>query len=84
LGVITFILRTACLPMNRESLEVPGKVTTFDPEGIINSGQYSRIFDEDQRDFLIKCLQPDPQKRATAEQLRQHKWILKNELDVKR
>lgn len=39
LGVLTFILRTNCLPMNREthgSIELAGK-TVFDPEAIINS-----------------------------------------------
>ena len=65
---MTFILRTACLPMNRESALTPAdaKAPIFKPEDIINSGQYGRIFDEDQRDFLIKCMQPDPLKRATA------------------
>lgn len=59
LGVLTFILRTNCLPMNREvngSVELAAKKTIFDPEAIINSYQYARIFDQDQRDFLIKCL----------------------------
>lgn len=39
LGVLTFILRTNCLPMNREALgsaELSRK-TVFDPEAIINS-----------------------------------------------
>ena len=86
LGVITFIMRSACLPMNRENNATPAdpKAPKFDPEGIINSAQYGRIFDEDQRDFLIKCMQQDPLKRATAEELRKHKWIIKNELEVKR
>ena len=86
LGVITFIMRSACLPMNRENNATPAdpKAPKFDPEGIINSAQYGRIFDEDQRDFLIKCMQQDPLKRATAEELRKHKWIVKNELEVKR
>ena len=55
------------------------KLVEFDCEGIINSPQYERIFDEDQRDFLIKCLQTDPEKRATAEDLLKHPWIEKNE-----
>ena len=67
LGVLIFIMRTACLPMNRDTTHAVAKAQTFDAEGIINSSQYSRIFDEDQRDFLIKCMQPDPAKRWSAE-----------------
>ena len=80
LGVMTFILRTACLPMNRENKTGDGKPKEFDPAIIINGTQYEKIFDEDQKDFLIKCLQADPQKRATAEQLLEHSWITKNKL----
>lgn len=67
--------------MNRENRQSSpdGKLVEFDCEGIINSPQYERIFDEDQRDFLIKCLQTDPEKRATAEDLLKHPWIEKNE-----
>ena len=81
-----FVLRTNCLPLNRAGISetethnatVKKSQAKFDPEGIINSPQYSRIFDEDQRDFLIKCLQHDPAKRATAKELLKHKWITKN------
>ena len=66
--------------MNRgSSTDSAAKAEEFDPSGIINSVQYSRIFDEDQRDFLIKCMQHDPAKRASAEQLLKHNWITKNE-----
>lgn len=67
--------------MNRENRirDAEGKVAEFDPESIINGLQYERIFDDDQRDFLIKCLQTDPEKRASAEELLQHDWIVKNE-----
>ena len=66
---MTFVLRTNCLPMNRDTPAPKGKPRAFDPEAIVNSAQYERIFDDDQRDFLIKCMQPDPAKRATAEEL---------------
>ena len=37
IGVLTFILRTACLPMNRESAS---KGQKFDAEAIVNAPQY--------------------------------------------
>ena len=44
--------------MNREKRlsSNDAEATEFDPEGIINGVQYGKIFDEDQRDFLIKCM----------------------------
>lgn len=38
LGILIFILRTNCLPMNRENRirDAEGKVAPFDPESIIN------------------------------------------------
>ena len=57
LGVLTFFLLTNFLPMNRNSKGTKGEqATPFDPDAIIKSPQYSRVFDEDLRDFLIKCL----------------------------
>ena len=49
LGILTFILRTNCLPMNREKRlsSNDAEATEFDPEGIINGVQYGKIFDED-------------------------------------
>ena len=46
---MTFILRTNCLPMNREKRlsSNDAEATEFDPEGIINGVQYGKIFDED-------------------------------------
>mmetsp|Transcript_27286 Transcript_27286/g.36491 ORF Transcript_27286/g.36491 Transcript_27286/m.36491 type:complete len:86 (+) Transcript_27286:795-1052(+) len=46
--------------------------------------QYERIFDDDQRDFLVRCLQNYPEKRATAEELLSHPWIVKNEQERQR
>lgn len=36
LGILTFIMRTNCLPMNRETKQADGKPNPFDPESIIN------------------------------------------------
>lgn len=57
IGVLCFILRTACLPMNRKNTSLikaspkpDGTTKTpnkFDVDGIINSPQYAKIFDED-------------------------------------
>jgi serine/threonine protein kinase len=57
--------------MNRDNKKdsQKGEKVDFDCESIINSPQYERIFEEDQRDFLIKCLQTDPEKRASAAEL---------------
>ena len=74
LGVLVFVLRTNCLPLVRDSQN-----KKFDLEGIINSQQYHKVFDEDTRDFLSKCLKIDPKSRATADQLLLHSWIVKNE-----
>ena len=74
LGVLVFVLRTNCLPLMRDSQN-----KKFDLEGIINSQQYHKVFDEDARDFLSKCMCIDPKSRATADQLLLHSWIVKNE-----
>ena len=81
LGVLTFILRTACLPLNRDSQTGEGDDNSgkFDPKDIVNSPQYSRIFDDDQKDFLIKCMQFDPKQRATVDELLNHAWITNNQ-----
>ena len=33
---------------------------------------------------MIQCMQVDPTKRPTAEALLKHKWIIENDLEVKR
>ena len=42
LGIMTFILRTNCLPMNRDNKEAK-----FDAESIVNSPQYRKLFSEE-------------------------------------
>lgn len=85
LGVLAFNCKTDCLPMSRDNQNPdPTKRPKFDPDAIINSEQYEKIFDEDLRNFLVEALQPDPTKRATAQQLLSHKWIVKNEEERQR
>lgn len=72
------------MPIDRNSSALEGKPRSYSLEDIINSERYQRIFDDEQRDFLLKCLQPDPKKRATADELLQHNWILKNEVERQR
>ena len=50
----------------------------FDPHEIVRSVQYKKIFSDEQKDFLIKCMQDDPKNRKTAKQLLEHPWIINN------
>ncbi|CAL6014692.1 Kinase [Hexamita inflata] len=53
-------------------------IVTQDAPQLTNPQQWSHVF----RDFLSKCLEKDPIKRWTAEQLLKHEFILQSDLSA--
>ena len=84
--MMIFNLRVATTPLEREIPTEKGlinpniaQITNFEAYTVVHSADYKKIFDDDEKDFYIKCLQVVPNQRASAEDLLLHPWIKKNE-----
>jgi len=77
LGITLFVLRVGNLPFSYTNatthFQIRDAIERLDIEEILK--QHSHLISPQFADFLEKCLQKDPSKRATAEELVSHPFI---------
>lgn len=61
--------------MGMPAMKIVISIINSDPPSLKHSSKYSKDF----KSFIKACLQKDPEKRATAEELLKHKFLQKAE-----